>query len=555
MTVSIFDAAARAAFIAATSQQAQCEAIVAPWAGGNVIARVLGSGGVLRQTITLGPWTIAPTTPRGVRHGARLAFTTVSTGDIASIEYRTAGGALIFTATAGEGATAAAVDFAGPIRSLCGVTLTGAAFTGNPALPVEEVIAWSTASSDPGSLVASIWTPGRDARGIVTQASVNTLPANTWVRVAGTSLQTLRNAIEATGFDFATDDWSAGKDVRSIFNAWVGVADDGRRVVNPRGGGHADSSQNGVLSMDLLRMAWEVLRAPSQPDAPGAAWHPNYRIPPNGTYTNYTTTGAIVEEADGLYADMLPDGTPTSAHTYNGVWYDSSRKQFGTGRVSKWVFDMATRQWTRQRWSNGGTPFQFTVRQELHYHAATDALYGYFSLGDLDTASWGKVQFPGSNRVGSGTNPPNFALGNGGVGCSVRLDEDRILVLWCVFGVERWGIFNMLTETWEPGSGDAITDGKNIGNGNEMQICLLIPSWGAQGQVIRRGTNGALNGVWWLFDIATKANLPYTPLGVNQFTVWPGNKWRSIPHLGIAIGLDDNSAISTNALLVMRYAV
>lgn len=135
MTVSIFDPTTRAAFVAAANQQAQCDAVVAPWAGGNVIARVLGSGGVLRQTVTLGPWTIAATTPREVRHGARLAYTTVTTGDIASIEYRTSGGALIFTATAGEGATAAAVDFAGPIRNLCGVTLSGAVFTAQAALP------------------------------------------------------------------------------------------------------------------------------------------------------------------------------------------------------------------------------------------------------------------------------------------------------------------------------------------------------------------------------------------------------------------------------------
>lgn len=136
MTVSIVDGATRTAFAAAVFQQTQCEAVIAPWAGGNVTARVLGTGGVLRQTVTLGPWTIAPTTPREVRHGARLAYTTVSTGDIQLIEYRTPGGPLIFTATAGEGATAAAVDFAGPIRNLCGITLSGAVFTGNPALPV-----------------------------------------------------------------------------------------------------------------------------------------------------------------------------------------------------------------------------------------------------------------------------------------------------------------------------------------------------------------------------------------------------------------------------------
>jgi len=427
-----------------------------------------------------------------------------------------------------------------------------------PPPPSPNPTTWSTASTAPGTLASNVWTPGRDASGFVTQASVNTLPVDTWVQVAGLSMQALRDLIESTGFLFASHDWSNGKNVRSIFNAWVGCVDDGRRVWYPRGGGHEDSSLNAVVALDLLKMGWELPQPPSRPDAPGFEWAASYDIPPNATFTNYNLSGSFTQwdDADGLYRDRLPDDRPTSAHTYHGVWYDSTRQQIGTGRISKWTYDIAGNTWARQRWTfNGATPETFTINQELHYHAGRDALYGYPARGDFDAGNFGKVVFPGSNFV-SLAGPPNFAMGNGGRGTTVRLDADRVLWLWMNSG-ERWGIYNMATEAWEAGSGGLIANGQTYDFANEMQIALYIPTWGAQGQVIRRGTASPINGNWWLFDIATKTNQSYAPAGATiPVTSWPGNKWRSIPGLGIAIGMDDNNAtaLSTPAIYVMRFA-
>lgn len=223
MSVSIVDAATRTAFAAAAFQQTQCEAVIAPWAGGNVTARVLGTGGALRQTVTLGPWTIAPTTPREVRHGARLAYTTVSTGDIQLIEYRTPGGALIFTASAGEGATAAAVDFTGPIRSLCGITLTGAVFTANAALPLFGVPSYVPATVGEAALITTT-----------------------------NSLQSVRPALPWIGQAIGLADFSGG-----AFNRWAGGY--GKHLIH--GGGHSANDDASIYAVAYgpTSVSWELL--------------------------------------------------------------------------------------------------------------------------------------------------------------------------------------------------------------------------------------------------------------------------------------------------------
>jgi hypothetical protein len=136
----------RTALAGATTQQAQAEALIAEFGGLNVTVRVLGAGGVLRQTVTLAPWTISSTTPREVRHGARLAFTTNSTGDTESIEYRSAGGVLVFAAWADEAAGPAIVDFFGPIRTRCPVKLAAVVYAAQAGLPVVGETAPTTAT-------------------------------------------------------------------------------------------------------------------------------------------------------------------------------------------------------------------------------------------------------------------------------------------------------------------------------------------------------------------------------------------------------------------------
>lgn len=401
--------------------------------------------------------------------------------------------------------------------------------------------------ADVGSVASNVWTPGRDAGGAINQASVDALLANTWVKLAGSTMQSLVDAIAAAGFVIATHDWSNGKDIRAAFSAWVGAADDGRRIYFPRGGGHADSALNGVYSFDMIRGVWEVQKAPSRPDAAGAVWNASYDIPPNGTFTNYT---AALPTDDGLYRDILPDGTPTSAHTYNGVWYDSTRRLVGTGRVSRWVFDLTTKTWARSRWTyDGGAPTDFTINQHWYYHAGRDALYGFPGRTDTDYYSFGKC--PAGTAAWVGRSGPANWEANALSSC--RLDADRFLYFWVQGGLERWGIYNMSTETWEAGSGNAVGSGKTLTYNSELMTAIYIPTWGASGQVIRRGTFDGLGGQWWAFDLATKANVTYSPAGAVPPGVY-GNKYRQMAGLGVAVAIDDASAISAPAIYVMRYA-
>lgn len=551
---SIVDSTTRAAWFAAASQQGQLEVLAAAL-GSAPRKVVLGASGELSRVTMAAPTINTGTTPRRLELGQVIPSTLVNTatGTPTTEEIRSAAGTVILRGTAGI--SGALVNYAaGAIKARCAPSVggTGIVVQANAALPDVDVIAWGS-GTETGSISSGIWTPGRNAAGIITQASVNTLPLNQWHRVAGTQLQSLVSLVEANGFSFASDVLSVNKDIRGSFVGWVGCAHDGRTIYYPRGGGHNDSSLNGTWSMDVLKMAWAVEKMPSRPDAPGAVWATEYRA--SNSYTQYVGPGGVNVDSDGLYWDRLPDNEPTSAHTYNGVWYDSTRRQVGTGRVSKWTFDLASKTWTRQRWSyNGGAAQIFTINQQLFYHAAKDAVFGYPARSDFDTGTFGKVVLPGSNFVPIAGGPASFGMNNGPVGTSVRLDEDRLLFLWQNSG-ERWGIFNMATETWDAGSGGFITDGVTFTSESEMQIALYIPTWGTQGQVIRRGTHSATNGQWWLFDIATKANLPYTPAGVSiPVTSWPGNKWLNLPALNIALGIDDNSSLSTPAVLVMRYA-
>lgn len=127
MALDILDATTAAAVYSAESQQAQCEALIAPWSGGNVTARILGSGATLLRTLTLGPFTIDTTTdPRAVVCGAVVADTAVATGTPVSVVFRYSS-TDIFSIDAGVGS--GSVSFVGAIKVLCTPDLDAVRFT------------------------------------------------------------------------------------------------------------------------------------------------------------------------------------------------------------------------------------------------------------------------------------------------------------------------------------------------------------------------------------------------------------------------------------------
>jgi hypothetical protein len=453
---------------------------------------------------------------------------------------------------------------------------------------------WGT-GSELGTLVAGSWTPGRNADGKVTLASVMALPANTWVRVVGTSLQTLKTKVEAPGkYLFQRDDWSS-KDIRRTISAWVGCCMDGPRMIIPRGGGHADTFCNGTWELDFTKLVWDVLIPPRPSNVPGYEWDPDYRSTASSTNyrevdAGFVGSGTVIraDPEDGYYWDQLPAATPyeepTSCHTYNGVWFDTKRRQFGTGRVSQWIGSVDEKKWvTRNRWSRLGKTNEqhfgekkaswFTIMQNIFYHEAQDALYGFFAdTGDLDTGDFFKCPLPGANMQKNIPSPGWTA----NAGQAVQLDKDRVLFFWFTgtAKVENAAIFNMATESWEKwgGSGWVPNNGTTlavpVNNGEPYnttfpgdssgQVAMFIPSWGAMGQVIRHSAEGGVARGFWIYDIATHTNIEtYTPAG--DIPLPPANKsmnkWRHIPELGIAVAIDGRGTlpISSDCVYIMRY--
>lgn len=116
--LTILDASTATAVAATSSQQAECEALIAPWGGGTVTARVVGSGGVIRDTLTLTPFTIDNiSNPRRVICGDVSARVNSSTGDISKVVFVSAGTS-VFEVDAGI-TGASSIVFDGNIKALC----------------------------------------------------------------------------------------------------------------------------------------------------------------------------------------------------------------------------------------------------------------------------------------------------------------------------------------------------------------------------------------------------------------------------------------------------
>jgi hypothetical protein len=270
----ILDAATRAAVAAATSQQAQCEALTAPWAGGNVTARLFAADGTtLLRTVTLAPWTINASTPRGVVAGAHLADTPASTGTPGLWVFR-AGGVDICDEVAGLAGSA--ISHAGPVRTLCTPTLQGVVFTARSSLPVAPpaVPSW----------VASI-TPGQMA-----------------IYSGGGSVVTnnLRSVVHPLYDQFYSvkivNDYSG-----AAANPWWGTH--GAKVF--KGGGHSATNDNStmVLEYGASTMTWRRIVDPSP-------WTYSGTGSPRDTSLEYTS------QVDFTWGEYTVDGKPMSLHSY-----------------------------------------------------------------------------------------------------------------------------------------------------------------------------------------------------------------------------------------------
>lgn len=367
-----------------------------------------------------------------------------------------------------------------------------------------------------GSVINNVWTPGKDVSGNITSASRAQLPLNEWCVVQNTAIRTLNNKLLAIGIDIPTYDYGNGGLVGS-FGSFSGLAYDaiGKRGLHPHLGGHSDGSLNGIWSTNLNRLGgvdtFSIVTPPSNPDDPTFPWSANYKnLVGISSFTQYTptvtssTTGVMEANSGVDERGILPDSKPTSAHMWNGGWYDPVRGAIGTMWIRKWLFTETTGLWSWKYWRLNGANVQTDIGQKIHYHAPTDELIGQFGLGE---SAWSRVPAGGVNITMVPT--PGLPWISNLSMATTRISATQILTLSNYGTTEAWGIFDIPLNTWTTGAVGGIT--KTYDYGSELMVCVDVPEWG---KVLRRG-RGNDQSTWWLFDKATKTNEVYTPLGLN----------------------------------------
>jgi hypothetical protein len=273
------------------------------------------------------------------------------------------------------------------------------------------------AGSDTGSLVGDVWTPGRDANGVVNRASWDTVPTGRWIEVAGTRIdEQLTAAVQAVSSGWTLQQLWGANNGSNLMQSWSGFAVD---QANARfwflGGGHSDGYNNGLYRFDLYRMQWAIENPPTPRSSMSAAYLANGSSTnnPEATATaaaNFnannpagTTTGTLVPATNGPMYDEIPvDLKPTARHSYQGLVYVPSIGTAGSVLMHArrlWRYDIATGAWVLRRLVNdqarstGGAAPNATGVIEIHAAEASLALWDEVA---------GKVLCSASGSNGSG---------------------------------------------------------------------------------------------------------------------------------------------------------
>lgn len=387
-----------------------------------------------------------------------------------------------------------------------------------------------------GGVVNNVWSPQKDGAGFITAAGVAELPLNEWCEVNLSSIQSLSNKLAANGYPYNYD-FGNGR-LTSSFIAWCGGALAHDKFYMMANGGHRDSSYNGNHYLDILRMGgddtWQIEGMPSNPFDPLYPWSNDYKFVGN-TFSTYTP------RLNDSVNNILPDGMPTSQHTYQGVYYNPNDNTIVRGGFQdKWVWNLTTKTWARSKYKIGGIAGDYPALYTA-YHAPSATAFGNFSGSET---SFEKVVDGNTNIVGVGF--PTGAIKSGYSQCVVG----NILQIFSQYpgyqGIsgERWGEFNMATQTWTSGAVGGVVYTWNYSS--EMMINCYVPDWN---KTLRGGNYG--NSGWWVFNNATKNNEAYVPVGKPPSTNLMADKifyytlWKTV----IAIVGD---TLNSNAVKVMR---
>lgn len=410
----------------------------------------------------------------------------------------------------------------------------------------------------PPSASETEWPPERDAQGVITNASWQSLPVATvgvphFRKVVGSDpVGEIRAALTAAGFDYAANDFGTA-DVQGSFTGWAGFAVDAVGLVayNPWGGGHADSSINGIWKNDISRLSWGIEDMPSDPYDPLYPWSTDYiNNPPGGSFSQYL-------DENGNVLPVMPDGRFPSMHTYNGVFITGD--EIITTRNGRYAYNRVTKTYNYSTWNLEGSTEQPSTNNFAFQHGndvfgplnQENGQFGFHKITNADS-SLNIAQVPNV--------PAHIQFVGGHTG--TLLDEHRCIM---INTNHYYAIFNMQTETWEP---EVLMTGRLIDfekpvvprepwsvHNHEMQPTVYLPTWGAEGSVLRRITRYNDAGKWFVLDLATGINTEASPTGfATEIGEWPGNKVFKVEVGGIEAIIYTCVANNVSETYVMRIA-
>lgn len=204
----------------------------------------------------------------------------------------------------------------------------------------------------------------------VANPTLRDLPADTWYRAPGTKMR----AVCPSDSQFPGIRGSNG--CQSVMGGWSGGAYDatGKRLW-VWGGGHGNYYGNELYAFDVERLAWTRVTDPSP-----------------------ITT---------LSVDPMPDGSPVSRHTYDGLAFISHADRFfgyggsmagnGYGTQVTWTFDPTARQWRDMSPAgNGNRPATNCCNFSGEYDPGTRKVFlrdpNWLCAYDYDRNEWTRVK-------------------------------------------------------------------------------------------------------------------------------------------------------------------
>jgi len=231
--------------------------------------------------------------------------------------------------------------------------------------------------------------------------------------VAGTRLDALDGKVQAAlpGWrDWGVEGWEG------VMKAWNGFTIDtaGQRLWLMAAGGHAASSNNGIYRFDVLKMAWDIEKLPSDP----AQWSAAYTGKRNGgTFTSCeesraqfdlrAVAKALLPANDWFWDELFWDRAPTSRHVYSATAYVPETNELVMSARRLWRYSLSTRRWTYKRQlEDGARPYAGSGIYGIYDEARGEYLVGgygdaiYNSVGfKLSSNQWVPWSQPTGNNV------------------------------------------------------------------------------------------------------------------------------------------------------------